>query len=59
MDLKTMALIINDRCINFGYWKKEWPYTERIIVHPESSETEAEQIKKQKQLNQELFVGGN
>lgn len=54
-----MALIINDRCINFGYWKKEWPYTERIIVHPESSETEAEQIKKQKQLNQELFVGGN
>jgi hypothetical protein len=47
MDLNTMALIINDRCINFGYWEKEWPYPESIIVHSDSSEIEAELIKKQ------------
>ncbi|MCG2587352.1 hypothetical protein [Rhodohalobacter sulfatireducens] len=59
MDLNTMVLIINDRCINFGYREKEWPYPESIIVQSESSETETELIKKQKQLNQELFVGRN
>ncbi|NBC65717.1 MAG: hypothetical protein GVY07_08715 [Bacteroidetes bacterium] len=51
MDLNTMALINNDRCINYDYWEKEWPYPESIVVHSESSETGAELI--QKQLNQE------
>jgi hypothetical protein len=55
MDLNTMALMINNRCTNYGYCEIKWPYPESMTVHLEPSETKAELIKKTKSTESRMI----